>query len=489
MSRKLLQPFEEYQKARGSFNQQISGLASSQDNIECLHKSDALNLLKPLLLDHAPSNQQQAALSIAKLADSSEEIAESVVQNDILTQLVYSLSNSNRHLKKAICLAFKAIGKHSPALAEDLIKNGALPPLGLCLEDFDPAVKEAAASAIGSIAKHNSNLANQMSTIRATDKLILCLKDPEVKLKRASSKALNLIAQHNEELAKPIAETGLDAIIPLLNYNDTQLKRSISQLLGNIAKHSLELSTEVMMKLENPQKLLSCLKDKDNVVKINAAFCVYEIVNKSSENALAICNAGGVVLIVDFIANTKGEPRLNGILSIACISEYGPTFATSVIQAKGVPQLRDALENEPSQVIKGAACLALGKIGSHSPSHSKAVSEANVLSLILYYYMDSKSSDAFKSNARNSLKMIIDSCDNLQALNPLLEIAPEDILKHILRRYIKNLSDSKEELKNFVGELQKLQRIKKRASAKIQMLIEEINSYYPPNIIEYYAGW
>ena len=42
-------------------------------------------LFRPLLLDSVPSIQQTAALVIGRLANYSEELAESVVQNDIIT--------------------------------------------------------------------------------------------------------------------------------------------------------------------------------------------------------------------------------------------------------------------------------------------------------------------------------------------------------------------------------------------------------------------
>ena len=49
-------------------------------------------LLRPLLLDNVPSIQQSAALALGRLANYSDELAEAVVSNEILPQLVYSLS-------------------------------------------------------------------------------------------------------------------------------------------------------------------------------------------------------------------------------------------------------------------------------------------------------------------------------------------------------------------------------------------------------------
>ena len=51
MSRSILQPFEDYQKARMTFVQSIAELASRPNNIEGLHNAGAMALLRPLLLD------------------------------------------------------------------------------------------------------------------------------------------------------------------------------------------------------------------------------------------------------------------------------------------------------------------------------------------------------------------------------------------------------------------------------------------------------
>lgn len=63
-----------------------------------------INLLRSLLLDStAPMLQNSAAVSLGKIASYSEEFAASIVQNDLLSQLVYlmqeqSVTNNNSNL-------------------------------------------------------------------------------------------------------------------------------------------------------------------------------------------------------------------------------------------------------------------------------------------------------------------------------------------------------------------------------------------------------
>ena len=181
--------------------------------------------------------------------------------------------------------------------------------------------------------------------------------------------------------------------------------------------------------------------------------------NKSPENAQVICDSGGAGILVDYITNVKGDARLYGILALGFISSFKKELAWTVIEAKAINQLFDALHNEINPQIKAAACYSLGHIGRHSTKHAKEVSDANVLSLMLYYYQDKKMNDYLRNKAKSSLKKIINNCDNLSALEPLLQVSPDKILKHILNQYIKYLKTNNTELKNFIqnGGLKKLQ--------------------------------
>jgi hypothetical protein len=53
-----------------------------------LSQLQVMALLRPLLLDNVASIQQSAALALGRLANYSDELAESVVTHEILPQLV-----------------------------------------------------------------------------------------------------------------------------------------------------------------------------------------------------------------------------------------------------------------------------------------------------------------------------------------------------------------------------------------------------------------
>ena len=86
-------------------------------------------------------------------------MAELVVANDVLPQLVYSIAEQNHHYKKAAAFVLRSVARHSPSLAQAVVEAGALDPLVQCLDEYHSEVKEAAAWAIGYIARHTEQLA------------------------------------------------------------------------------------------------------------------------------------------------------------------------------------------------------------------------------------------------------------------------------------------------------------------------------------------
>ena len=74
MSKAVIQPFEEFQKARIIFVQTVAELAKNKSNIESLKSLGVMKLLGPLLADPVNSIRQSSALAISRLAKHSEEL-------------------------------------------------------------------------------------------------------------------------------------------------------------------------------------------------------------------------------------------------------------------------------------------------------------------------------------------------------------------------------------------------------------------------------
>ena len=489
MSRAVLQPFEEYQKARVTFVQTVAELATRPQNIDALQSAGVMSLLRPLLLDNVPSIQQSAALALGRLANYSDDLAEQVVAHDILPQLVLSLAEQNRFYKKAAAFVLRAVAKHSAELAKAVVDSGALDALVTCLEEFDPGVKESAAWALGYIGRHNGQLANSVVEAGAIPLLVLCVQEPELSLRRISASSLSDIARHSADLAQKVVDAGaVPHLSQYINNPDSQLKRQVCSCLAQIAKHTVELA-EAVVEAEVFPRILNCLKDSDMHVKKNAATCIREIAKQNPALAKLIVNAGGAAAIVDYISEVKGNPRLPGIMTLGYIGAFDESLAMGVIVSKGVPPLKDALKNEGEDHLKAAAAWSLGQIGRHSADHSRALAELDVPNCLLAAYIDDKSSEDLKTKSKRALKSIVQMCTYLPALEPLLQLAPPNILKYVVSQFAKTLPHDLPARRTFVqsGGLQKIQEIKAAAGSKLREFKEAINALYPQEIVQYYS--
>merc|ERR1712083_260133 len=248
-----------------------------------------------------------------------------------------------------------------------------------------------------------------------------------------------------------------------ISHNDAPLKRQVCSCLAQIAKHSVDLA-EVVVEAEIFPRILNCLKDIDVQVRKNAA-------------------------TVDYISESKGNARLPGIMTLGYISAFDDSLAMAVIVSKGIAPLKDALINEPEDHLKAAAAWSLGQIGRHSPDHAKFLAEADVPSRLLSVYMLPESSKDLKDKSKKSLKNIIQMCTHLPALEPLLQLAPNNILTYVCAQFAKVLPTQLEAKRTFVqsGGFQKIQEIKAEPDSKLREYIDEINSHYPADIVNYYS--
>jgi hypothetical protein len=157
-------------------------------------------------------------------------------------------------------------------------------------------------------------------------------------------------------------------------------------------------------------------------------------------------------------------------MTLGFISAFDESLAMGVIQSKGVDPLKDALINEPEDHIKAASAWSLGQIGRHSADHARELATKDVLSRLLAVMTVEESSEDLKTKAKRALKSVIQICNHLKSLEPLLQIAPPNILKYVVQQFAKTLPHDNQAKKNFVqsGGLQKIQELKAQPGTKLQ---------------------
>ncbi|CAL8292917.1 unnamed protein product [Lota lota] len=487
--RQVLQVFEQYQKSRLHFVQTVADLATRPQNIDTLQNAGVMTLLRPLLLDAVPTIQQTAALALGRLANHSDDLAEAVVQGDILPQLVHSLASQNRFYKKAAAFVLRAVAKHSPGLALAVVDCGGVDALVLSLEEFDPGVKEAAAWALGYIARHNEQLSQCVVEAGAIPLLVLCLQEPEMALKRISASAISDISKHTTDLAHSVVDSGAIAHLAQMILNpDAKLKRHVLSALSQISKHSVGLA-ELVVEAEVFPAALACLRDSDDYVRKNVTTLIREVVKHTPELAQFIVNCGGMAAVVDYLGDSSGNVRLPGIMMLGYVAAHTENLAMAVIVAKGVPQLALCLSEEREDHMKAAVAWAIGQIGRHTPEHARAVATANLLPALLQLYLDANSSEDLQVKCKKALKSVLQKCTHLPALEPLLYEAPSNILKHVVCQFSKVLPHDSKARRLFVtsGGLKKMQEMEAEPGSALQEYIIVINNCYPEEIVRYYS--
>ncbi|XP_029385345.1 sperm-associated antigen 6 [Echeneis naucrates] len=487
--RQIVQVFEQYQKARMQFVQTVADLSARPQNIEILQNAGVVSMLRPLMLDVVPSIQQTAALALGRLADHSDDLAEAVVKEDILSDLVSSLASQNRFYKRAAAFVLRAVAKHSPELSQAVVASGGVDALVLCLEEFDPGVKEAAAWALGCIARHNASLSQSIVDAGAVPLLVLCLREPEMAIKRIAASTLSDISKHTPELAQTVVDTGAIAHLAQMILNpDAKLKRQVFSALSQISKHSVSLA-ELVIEAEIFPAALACLRDQDEYVRKNVTTLMREVVKHTPELSLFIVNCGGMAAVIDYLGDCHGNLRLPGIMMLGYVAAHSESLAMAVILSKGVPQLALCLSEESEHHIKAATAWSLGQIGHHTPEHAKAVATANLFPKLLQLYMDASSSEDLQLKSKKALKSILEKCTYLPALEPLLYDAPSNILKHVACQFSKVLPHDSKARRLFVtsGGLKKVQEIEAETGSPLQEYINAINSCFPEEIVRYYS--
>lgn len=344
---------------------------------------------------------------------------------------------------------------------------------------------------ISFINRHNADLAGHLVTAHSVKPLVECLNEDDTKLRRQASSALTEISKHNKELARTIVnEGGIPALARLLSHTDPLLKRQVCACLSYIAGHAIELA-DAVVNSDVLHKISICLKDVDIRVRMNSACILKEVAKTSVRHANLIMLIVGPAAIVDFVSNCTGDPRLPGIETIGFIAKHDEeTLAKDCIKENAHIALKDALIHENHDRIKEKSAWALGKLGKHSADHANVLAEADILQKLLEVFDRPDSSPTLKDKTKKALMKIIQKCNKIQLIEPLIKNEVDlDILTCLVDQCFQLLPSSLEGKKYFLqcGGFKKLQYLKADGGTKLKELRDKVNGLYPTEVVQYYA--
>lgn len=487
-AKSILNVFEQYQRSRLTFAQTINDLSSQSKNVEHLMKCNVIELLTPLLSDPVASIQNNSLMALGKLASHSVNNAQRI--SKVLNKILQCVEQMSNYCKRSAMICLKNIAKHSPELAEVVIQSGGLEAITCCLESFDSGVKEAAACAIAHIACHTAELARDIEKARIIPLLILCLKEPDICLKQTACLAVCEITKHTIDLAQKVVEEAhaVPVLVKLLATNDVKLKSQVYKTFGNICKHSAHLAESVLGAEILPQVLLD-LTHKDIAVRRSATILIREIVKHNVQFAHLIVNSGGIAALMNIITENNHQTFIPTVVTLGYIAGHSDRFALTLLEAGLVDALVNVIDRETEDNILAASVWVLGHLGRHSAEHARRLAIANVFTRLVEILANDSSSEDLKAKCKTTLKITIQKCTELLALEPLLHSAPSDIFKYVLGQFSKVLPNDAVARRRFAasGSLRKLQEIEAEPGSTLMEHIMTVKSCYPDELIRYYT--
>ncbi|KAK0175177.1 hypothetical protein PV327_008950 [Microctonus hyperodae] len=318
-----------------------------------------------------------------------------------------------------------------------IIQEGGLEAMVISIEDFDPGVKESAAWAIGYVARHNSVLAQTVVNAGVVPLLIMAIQEPELYLKQICASALCDISKHSLDLAQTVADAGaIPFLAKSIINSDAKLKRQVFLALGSIAKHSANLAESVVEADIFPSVLIHMGHPDENVQKA-AAILTRDICKHTLELAQLVANTGGIAALIELICTRRTMTKPPAIMALGYIAGHSAQMAMIAIESKAASQLASVLEQETDDDILAITAWTLGQMGKHSPDHAKAIATTNIFPRILQLYSSSNSSENLKDKIKTALKNILHQCTDIEAIEPLIQNAPTEILKYVLGQFSK----------------------------------------------------
>ncbi|GAW81075.1 PF16 protein [Plasmodium gonderi] len=492
MSKAIQQIFEDYSRARTHFTQNIYDMCLKSHNMEVIINTDIIILIRPLILDKIPIVQQNATQILAKMATHSEEVALTILQNDVLPHLIYCLKHENKNYRKNCANTLKCLASHNAKLA-NLVAEGenCIDYLMDSLDEYDVRLKEACINALCAIIKNDIDLSKKLVDKGIIPLVILCLQEKDTNLIKSTLNILTELSKQTNEIAKEVVDNNaLPHLIKYLDHNDIHIKRSSCNCLSQIAKHKEEL-TELIIENDVFPKIIYLLKDNDDIVKKNCSNLLKEMSKHNEDICKIITRAGTLPFLCECIEQaSKDNIKCPAILCLGFIASFSESLSLNIILSNTIPILKKCLIEETEDYIKCASVWTLGNIGKHSSEHVKKISDENILIILVNLYNSNDSSDDLKKKIKFSLKIMIQKVTDLEALEPVFIKSSIKLAKYCIYQFSKILPKNPTYKKSFIksGCLKYLQEIKNSDEAKkIEMEINTINKSFPEDIINYYT--
>jgi hypothetical protein len=175
---------------------------------------------------------------------------------------------------------------------------------------------------------------------------------------------------------------------------------------------------------------------------------------------------------------------------VGFIASFSESLAGALIHENAPPVVLKVFVSARQPHLKSAAAWTLGQLGKHSPEQASQLTSLNALALLLDAHNDKNAGEDLKLKSKRSLKVIIEKCNEIEALQPLIDPAPDKIRKYVIEQISKLLPKNPKAKVPFVasGGFQAVQRIPREPGSKLAECIDLINQCYPEAAVRYYSA-
>ncbi|PSN52093.1 Sperm-associated antigen 6 [Blattella germanica] len=332
---------------------------------------------------------------------------------------------------------------------EYLENAGALELLRPLLSDVVPPIQQTAAVALGRMANYDGKIAQAIVRKDILPQLLQSINKQNKFYKKAALFVLRAISKHSPEMAQVTVQSGgLEAMVVCLEDFDPGVKEAAAWALGYVGRHNRNLG--------QARQVLAALAS---------------IAKHSVELAESVVEAEIFPDVLIHLAHPDDLVKRNA----------------ATIVREGVIQLAIVLDEETEDHVLAANVWALGQIGKHSPEHAKSLAMSNIFDKIIELYSSNTCSEDLKQKCMLTLKMALQKCLYLGALEPLLDKAPPNVMKYVVGQFSKILPNDPKARRLFVtsGGLQKLQEIRAEPGTTLMEYITIINCCFPEELVRY----
>jgi hypothetical protein len=223
-------------------------------------------------------------------------------------------------------------------------------------------------------------------------------------------------------------------------------------------------------------------------VRKAGASLLREIVKHTEELAQTVVDAGGATALVQYLKDPAND-ALSAVMAVGFIASFSQALAQALLQESAAPVMLSVFVATKQIHVKSAAARTLGQLGKHAPEQASQLTSRNALALLLDAHNDENAGQDLKLKTKRSLKFIIEKCNDIDALQPLIDPAPDKIKKYVLEQISILLPKNPKAKAPFVasGAFQAVQKIEPPPGSKIQGYIEIINQCYPEHAVRFYS--